>query len=65
MNKHQIVECHWRDDETGEVLYVYAKSEARGWFNYYVAVGPYGSPADVRPGMIHRDGLKRFYTRVE
>lgn len=64
VNKHQIVGCHWTDRSTGETLFVTQKSEARGWFNYYVADPRTDDPGSLR-GMIHREGLQRFYARIE
>jgi len=61
MNKHQIVNAHWRHKESGTVIFVTQKSTMPQAFNYERE----GSVNEVVKGFIGKSELKSNWERIE
>lgn len=60
MNKHQIVNAHWKNNETGQVIFITRKGAIPQTFNYTRESGFNGYK-----GFIGKSELKKNWTRVE
>lgn len=57
MNKHQIVKAHWKNNDTGKVIFITQKGLVPQTFNYEREGGV--------KGFIGKSELKSNWTRVE